>query len=34
MIHGQKDEVVPTVYSKYVLKIFKKAKKNSNYKKW
>ena len=27
MIHGQKDEVVPTVYSKYVLKIFKKAKK-------
>ena len=27
MIHGQKDEVVPTVYSKYVLNIFKKAKK-------
>ena len=27
MIHGQKDEVVPTVYSKKVLKIFKKAKK-------
>ncbi len=27
MIHGQKDEVVPTIYSKYVLKIFKKAKK-------
>ena len=27
MIHGQKDEVVPAVYSKYVLKIFKKAKK-------
>ena len=27
MVHGQKDEVVPTVYSKKVLKIFKKAKK-------
>ena len=28
MIHGQKDEVVPTFYSKYVLKLFSKAKKN------
>ena len=27
MIHGQKDEVVPTIYSRYVLKIFSKAKK-------
>ncbi len=27
MIHGQKDEVVPTIYSKLVLKIFSKAKK-------
>ena len=27
MIHGQKDEVVPTIYSKRVLKIFTKAKK-------
>ena len=27
MIHGQKDEVVPTIYSKNVLKIFSKAKK-------
>ena len=27
MIHGQKDEVVPTIYSKHVLKIFSKAKK-------
>ena len=27
MIHGQNDEVVPVVFSKYVLKIFKKAKK-------
>ena len=27
MIHGQKDEVVPTIYSKYVLNIFRKAKK-------
>ena len=25
MIHGQKDEVVPTIYSKHVLKIFSKA---------
>ena len=34
MIHGQKDEVVPTIYSKLVLKIFTKAKKKtSNYKK-
>ena len=29
MIHGQKDEVVPAIYSKYVLKIFNKAKKKS-----
>ena len=28
MIHGQKDEVVPVSYSRKVLKIFKKAKKN------
>ena len=28
MIHGQKDEVVPTFYSKYVLKLFSNAKKN------
>ena len=27
MIHGQKDEVVPTIFSKYVLKLFSKAKK-------
>ena len=27
MIHGQKDEVVPTIYSRNVLKIFSKAKK-------
>ena len=27
MIHGQKDEVVPTIFSKNVLKIFSKAKK-------
>ena len=27
MIHGQKDEVVPTIYSKYILNIFRKAKK-------
>ena len=27
MVHGEKDEVVPVVYSKKVLKIFKKAKK-------
>ena len=28
MVHGQNDEVVPTFYSKKVLKIFQKAKKN------
>ena len=28
MIHGSKDEVVPQSYSKKVLKIFNKAKKN------
>ena len=27
MIHGQKDEVVPTVFSNYILKLFSKAKK-------
>ena len=27
MIHGQKDEVVPVIYSKKILKIFKIAKK-------
>ena len=27
MIHGQKDEVVPTIFSKYVLKLFSKSKK-------
>ena len=27
MIHGQKDEVVPTIFSNYVLKLFNKAKK-------
>ena len=27
MIHGQNDEVVPVVFSRYVLKLFKKAKK-------
>ena len=27
MIHGQKDEVVPTIYSRLLLKIFSKAKK-------
>ena len=29
MIHGQKDEVVPTIYSKLVLKLFTKAKKKN-----
>ena len=29
MIHGQKDEVVPTIYSRLVLKIFRKAKKKN-----
>ncbi len=29
MIHGQKDEVVPTIYSKLVLRIFSKAKKKT-----
>ena len=29
VIHGQKDEVVPTIFSKHVLKIFSKAKKKS-----
>ena len=28
MFHGEKDEVVPVVFSKKVLKIFIKAKKN------
>ena len=27
MVHGQKDEVVPTSYSKKVLKIFQNSKK-------
>ena len=27
MFHGKKDEVVPVLYSKKILKIFKKAKK-------
>ena len=27
MIHGNKDEVVPTIYSRKVLKLFNKAKK-------
>ncbi len=27
MIHGSKDEVVPTIYSKRVLKLFNKARK-------
>ena len=27
MIHGQKDEVVPTIFSKYTLRLFNKAKK-------
>tara|TARA_B100000886_G_C20422096_1_gene492101 strand:+ start:1240 stop:1995 length:756 start_codon:yes stop_codon:yes gene_type:complete len=27
MIHGKKDEVVPTIYSKYVLRMFNNAKK-------
>ena len=27
MIHGQKDEVVPVIFSRYVLKLFNKAKK-------
>ena len=27
MIHGQNDEVVPVVFSRYVLRLFKKAKK-------
>ena len=29
VIHGQKDEVVPAIFSKHVLKIFSKAKKKS-----
>ena len=29
VIHGQNDEVVPTIFSKHVLKIFSKAKKKS-----
>ncbi len=29
MVHGQKDEVVPTIYSKLVLDVFTKAKKKS-----
>jgi len=29
MIHGQKDEVVPTIFSKHVLKMFSKAKKKA-----
>ena len=29
MIHGQKDEVVPTIFSKLVLKVFTKAKKKN-----
>ncbi|MEC7136644.1 MAG: alpha/beta hydrolase [Pseudomonadota bacterium] len=29
VIHGQKDDVVPFVYSKYVLKMFSKAKKRT-----
>ena len=29
MIHGQKDEVVPTIFSKHVLKMFSKAKKRA-----
>ena len=27
MIHGSKDEVVPTIYSRKILKLFDKAKK-------
>ena len=27
MIHGQNDEVVPVVFSRYVLRLFNKAKK-------
>ena len=27
MIHGQKDEVVPIIYSRHVLKVFNKANK-------
>ena len=27
MVHGSKDEVVPTIYSRKVLKLFDKAKK-------
>ena len=27
MIHGKKDEIVPTIYSKHVLRMFNKAKK-------
>tara|TARA_B100001146_G_scaffold142904_1_gene125373 strand:+ start:1776 stop:1958 length:183 start_codon:yes stop_codon:yes gene_type:complete len=27
MIHGSKDEVVPTIYSRKVIKLFDKAKK-------
>ena len=29
VIHGQKDEVVPTIFSKHVLKMFSKAKKKA-----
>ena len=27
MIHGKKDEVVPVIYSRKILRLFKKAKK-------
>ena len=30
MIHGKKDEVVPVLYSKKILKIFKNKKKKLN----
>ena len=28
MIHGQKDNVVPVIFSRYILKLFTKADKN------
>ena len=34
MVHGSKDKSVPVIYSRKVLKIFKKKKKTSNSKKW
>ena len=35
ILHGQKDDVVPVIISRKIMKIFKKAKKKIiSYKKW